>query len=152
MLLGLIFHESAKHYRSLRAWRADPEAVLPTTTDKRAMFLNATPVSNHFSHKDQYLSGPQASVVRHDISVSDNSLVVEHRKGQLWLWQAGRKSRRPKRFHPTTPRREPSQIRRSLKSQGIALPCTIHRLDCFQLLFKGRSAYGTSSTCTAPEP
>jgi len=41
MLLSLIFRESAKHYRSLRAWRADPEAVLPTTTDKRAMFLNA---------------------------------------------------------------------------------------------------------------
>ena len=72
MLLGLIFRESAKRYRSISAWRADPRGILPTSTDKRAMFLNSTPVSNPFSHKEQYFPGPQATVVRHDTSVSES--------------------------------------------------------------------------------
>jgi len=71
MLLGLIFRESAKKYRSFLSWRTDPRGILPSSTDKRAMFHDSTPVSNPFSHKEQYFTGPQATVFRHDTSVSE---------------------------------------------------------------------------------
>jgi len=36
------------------------------------MFHDSTPVSNPFSHKEQYFTGPQATVFRHDTSVSES--------------------------------------------------------------------------------
>ncbi|KAL0067074.1 hypothetical protein AAF712_005861 [Marasmius tenuissimus] len=49
MLLGLIFRESAKQRRSIRAWRSDSKPILPTTTGSSMstkggpVFVNATP-------------------------------------------------------------------------------------------------------------
>ncbi|KAF8891356.1 hypothetical protein BD779DRAFT_1514739 [Infundibulicybe gibba] len=43
MLLGLIFRESAKRKRSITAWRAEAQGILPTTTDNRPVFVNASP-------------------------------------------------------------------------------------------------------------
>ncbi|KAF5373704.1 hypothetical protein D9758_000955 [Tetrapyrgos nigripes] len=45
MLLGLIFRESAKQRRSLRAWRDQGKEILPTAnaTDKGAVFVNVSP-------------------------------------------------------------------------------------------------------------
>ena len=53
MLLGLIFRESAKHKRSIRGWRAEAKGILPTTSDKRPVFVNATPssISSMFSNE-----------------------------------------------------------------------------------------------------
>jgi hypothetical protein len=73
MLLGLIFRESAKPYRSFKAWRAEAKgATLPSSIDKRPIFLNSPPVLSHtFSHKEQPFTGPQTTVLRHDSSASD---------------------------------------------------------------------------------
>lgn len=72
MLLGLIFRESAKRYRSVTARREDTKSVLPSSIDKRPMFLSSTPVvSNPFAQGPQSFSGPQVTVVRHDTSASD---------------------------------------------------------------------------------
>jgi len=52
MLLGLIFRESAKPKRSITSWRAEAKGILPTTADKRPVFVNATPiVSSMFSQE-----------------------------------------------------------------------------------------------------
>jgi len=52
MLLGLIFRESAKAKRSITSWRAEAKGILPTTTDQRPVFVNATPiVSSMFSQE-----------------------------------------------------------------------------------------------------
>ena len=68
MLLGLIFRESAKSYRSITAWREAARGILPTTTTEKPTFT-----SNTFSRnlqKDPFLT-PRVTVVRHDTSVSD---------------------------------------------------------------------------------
>ncbi|KAF8077637.1 hypothetical protein FPV67DRAFT_1403412 [Lyophyllum atratum] len=51
MLLGLIFRESAKERRSITSWRADAKPTLPTHSDARPGFLNASPpfVSRQFT-------------------------------------------------------------------------------------------------------
>jgi hypothetical protein len=52
MLLGLIFRESAKAKRSITSWRAEAKGILPTSADKRPVFVNATPiVSSMFSQE-----------------------------------------------------------------------------------------------------
>ncbi|KIM48668.1 hypothetical protein M413DRAFT_437852 [Hebeloma cylindrosporum] len=52
MLLGLIFRESAKPKRSITSWRAEAKGILPTTSDQRPVFVNATPiVSSVFSQE-----------------------------------------------------------------------------------------------------
>lgn len=55
MLLGLIFRESAKHKRSIRGWRAEAKGILPTASDKRPVFVNATPssISSMFSNNEK---------------------------------------------------------------------------------------------------
>lgn len=70
MLLGLIFRESAKRYRSITAWREEAKGVLPSSIDKRPMFLASTPViSKPFSTES--FTGPHVTVVRHDTSASE---------------------------------------------------------------------------------
>lgn len=51
MFLGLIFRENAKEKRSITSWRAETKAVLPTHTDNRPVFVNASPafVSRQFT-------------------------------------------------------------------------------------------------------
>ncbi|KIK06148.1 hypothetical protein K443DRAFT_674707 [Laccaria amethystina LaAM-08-1] len=53
MLLGLVFRESAKQKRSIRSWRAEAKGILPTGSDKRPVFVNATPssISSMFSNE-----------------------------------------------------------------------------------------------------
>lgn len=65
MLLGLIFRETAKRYRSIRAWREEARGILPSETDKRPFFASSAPaVFKGFS-------GPQVTVVRHDTNTSE---------------------------------------------------------------------------------
>lgn len=73
MLLGLIFRESAKTYRSFKIWKEDAKGILPSSFDsKRPMILTSSSViSNPFAHKEQSFAGPQVTVVRHDTSASD---------------------------------------------------------------------------------
>ncbi len=74
MLLGLVFRETAKSYRSIRAWRAEARGILPSGTDKRPIFTKSTPaVSKIFSNhpRGQSISGPRVTVVRHDTSASE---------------------------------------------------------------------------------
>jgi len=72
MLLGLIFRESAKRYRSITTWREGAKTVLPATLEKRPMFLSSTPViSNPFAQPDHSFGGPQVTVVRHETSASE---------------------------------------------------------------------------------
>jgi len=72
MLLGLIFRESAKNYRSFKAWRDDAKGLLPSSIDKRQIVLASNSgISNPFSHKEQLFTGPQATIVRHDSSASE---------------------------------------------------------------------------------
>jgi len=63
MLLGLVFRETAKSYRSIRAWRAESMGILPSGTDKRPIFTKSTP--------GDYISGPRVTVVRQDTSASE---------------------------------------------------------------------------------
>ncbi|KAF9014144.1 hypothetical protein BDQ17DRAFT_1396190 [Cyathus striatus] len=55
MLLGLIYREYAKDKRSIRAWRAEAKGILPSHTDNRPVFVNATPsyVSSVFAGGDK---------------------------------------------------------------------------------------------------
>ncbi|KDR73702.1 hypothetical protein GALMADRAFT_72285 [Galerina marginata CBS 339.88] len=71
MLLGLIFRESAKSKRSITSWRAEAKGILPTTSDNRPVFINATPyVSNVFSGSEKApYPGPQVMV--HQETTSD---------------------------------------------------------------------------------
>jgi len=73
MLLGLIFRESAKAKRSITSWRAESKGVLPTHSDKRPVFVNATPyVSSVFSGQhEKGLASPQVTIIRQDTSASD---------------------------------------------------------------------------------
>ena len=72
MLLGLIFRESAKRYRSITTWREGSKTVLPATIEKRPMFLTSTPViSNPFSQPEHSFGGPQVTVVRHETTASE---------------------------------------------------------------------------------
>jgi len=65
MLLGLIFRESAKAKRSITSWRAEAKGILPSSTDKRPVFVNATPiVSSLFSQE----KGQQVHVSRETVS------------------------------------------------------------------------------------
>ena len=65
MLLGLIFRESAKAKRSITAWRAEAKGILPTSMDKRPVFVNATPiVSSIFSQE----KGQQVHVSHETVS------------------------------------------------------------------------------------
>jgi len=72
MLLGLIFRESAKKYRSITGWQEDATAILPSGIDKRPMFLpSASIISNPFSHREPSFSPPHVTVVRQDTSASE---------------------------------------------------------------------------------
>ena len=68
MLLGLIFRESAKSYRSITAWREEAKGILPTTTTEKPIFTSNSLSRN--LQKDPF-STPRVTIVRHDTSVSD---------------------------------------------------------------------------------
>ncbi|KAF9532759.1 hypothetical protein CPB83DRAFT_873806 [Crepidotus variabilis] len=76
MLLGLIFRESAKSRRSIRAWREEAKGILPTSNDKRPVFVNSGPmVSNMFGGNQEKspsltYTGPQITVLRQDTTAS----------------------------------------------------------------------------------
>lgn len=75
MLLGLIFRERAKDKRSITTWRAEAKGVLPTSTDNRPVFVNASPayVSNFMSGGNDNEKAREAAAWRSNSLNSNNS-------------------------------------------------------------------------------
>lgn len=77
MLLGLIFRESAKEKRSVRAWRAEAKGVLPTSVDKRPQFVGSQSyVNSVFSqgeNKGMWTEKAPVSIVRNDSTATWSS-------------------------------------------------------------------------------
>ncbi|PPR02829.1 hypothetical protein CVT24_002226 [Panaeolus cyanescens] len=77
MLLGLIFRESAKEKRSIRAWRAEAKGVLPTSVDQRPQFVGSQSyVNSVFSqgdNKGMWTEKVPVTIVRNDSTATWSS-------------------------------------------------------------------------------
>ncbi|KAL0570144.1 hypothetical protein V5O48_011822 [Marasmius crinis-equi] len=78
MLLGLIFRESAKQRRSIRAWRSDSKPILPTVASEKGIsgpvFVNASPAFGS-------TSGPQAPVSEFGVTASPSMKLKAEKAG-----------------------------------------------------------------------
>ncbi|KAF8176041.1 hypothetical protein BJ912DRAFT_1024413 [Pholiota molesta] len=90
MLLGLIFREKAKAKRSITTWRAEAKGILPTSTDKRPVFVNAGPYAVSFGSPAP--TEKQPYILRADTTVSDAGTWRSTEKAGLGFGRQGEKA------------------------------------------------------------